>query len=446
MGSVELAVRRDGSFERLFALKRLNAAFAGESDVRAMFLDEARIAGLLRHPNVVSVVSVGEDAAGPFLVMEYVDGVSVGELIQNRAVHPIPLDLGLRIVAQAADGLHAAHELVGPDGSALDIVHRDVSPQNILLGFDGIARVTDFGIAKALGRVTRTSTGILKGKLGYISPEQLRFEEPDRRADLFALGVVLFELLTGKRLYPSKGDMDGPRRILNEAPPDLGDHRRDADPELVELCFELLAKDREERPKTAKELARRLDAMIAALVAQGGATDTSEFLQRHFASQRASRAEAVSSALRGLALGVSVGKPRSAGFFAPSTPPVEPPPPPPPAKRSRVVLAAAFAASALALGLGWFAFTRTVATPVAPEPAATPASVPASLSTRAPASEPSVADPPRAASSPPPPRATVPALTRATNAKPAPAKPRTCDPPYEVDSSGVKTYKRECFK
>src|SRR5262245_60894717 len=119
MGSVELAVHRDGSFERLFALKRLKPDFAAESEVRAMFLDEARIAGLLRHPNVVSVVSVGEDTAGPFLVMEYVDGISVAELIANPEVHPLPLDLALRIVAQAAEGLHAAHELCDASGASL---------------------------------------------------------------------------------------------------------------------------------------------------------------------------------------------------------------------------------------------------------------------------------------------------------------------------------------
>jgi serine/threonine-protein kinase len=286
MGRVDLAVRLEGSFERLFAVKRLKAALADDTGVREMFLDEARIAGLVRHPNVVSVLDVGHDTEGPYLVMEWVEGVSVAQLLAQRSAHPLPVDVCLRVAAQVADGLHAAHEQGDGEGRPLHLVHRDVSPQNILIGFDGVARVTDFGIAKALGRTTQTSTGILKGKLGYISPEQLRFEPADRRADLFGLGVVLFELLTGKRLYRGEDELDGPRRILSEPPPDLGDFRVDVEPELVELMFELLAKSREGRPETAKAVAQRLEAMLAALTAAGETTDTAELLARHFSDAR----------------------------------------------------------------------------------------------------------------------------------------------------------------
>lgn len=286
MGQVDLAVRREGNFERLFAIKRLRPELSSDADVRSMFLDETRIAGLIRHPNVVSIVDVGEDETGPLAVMEFVDGISVAELLAEKEVHPLPLDLALRIALQVAEGLHAAHELRASDGSPLELVHRDVSPQNILLGFDGIARVTDFGVAKALGRISQTSTGVLKGKLGYISPEQLRFEEPDRRADLFALGVVLFELLTGQRLYRSQESMDGPRRILTEPPPDLADYRDDAEPELVALLFELLAKQREARPESAKQVARRIESILATLLHSSTQVDTSEFLEEHFADRR----------------------------------------------------------------------------------------------------------------------------------------------------------------
>jgi eukaryotic-like serine/threonine-protein kinase len=286
MGQVDLAVRREGNFERLFAIKRLRPELSSDAEVRSMFIDETRIAGLIRHPNVVSIVDVGEDETGPLAVMEFVDGISVAELVAKKEVHPLPLDLALRIALQVAEGLHAAHELRASDGSPLELVHRDVSPQNILLGFDGIARVTDFGVAKALGRVSQTSTGVLKGKLGYISPEQLRFEEPDRRADLFALGVVLFELLTGQRLYRSQESMDGPRRILTEAPPDLADYRDDAEPELVALLFELLAKQREARPDTAKQVARRIESILAALTQSSTLTETTDFLAEHFADRR----------------------------------------------------------------------------------------------------------------------------------------------------------------
>jgi serine/threonine protein kinase len=172
-----------------------------------------------------------------------------------------------------------------------------VSPQNLLVGYDGVTRVSDFGIAKALGRTTATSTGVLKGKLAYMAPEQLRFEEPDRRADLFALGVVLFELLSGRRLYRSEQDLDGPRRILTEPPPDIADHRDDAEPELVELLLELLAKEPESRPPTAKAVARRLDAMLATMQLDGGGVDTAEFLSERFAKVRARTRTAVAEAV-----------------------------------------------------------------------------------------------------------------------------------------------------
>jgi serine/threonine protein kinase len=195
-----------------------------------------------------------------------------------------------------AEGLHAAHELSEPDGTPLGLVHRDISPQNILIGIDGVARVTDFGIAKALGRTSQTSTGILKGKLAYMAPEQLRFEEPDRRADLFALGVVLFELLTGRRLYKSEQEFDGPRRILAEPPPDLAEWRDDVEPELVELSFELLAKDRERRPDTAKAVARRLDIILTTLLAGSAGVETALLVRERFEPVRVLREAALALA------------------------------------------------------------------------------------------------------------------------------------------------------
>jgi eukaryotic-like serine/threonine-protein kinase len=347
MGQVDLAVRREGSFERLFAIKRLRPELSSEPEVREMFLDEARIAGLLRHPNVVSVVDVGEDGNGPFAVMEFVEGISIAQLLSRRDIHPLPMALALGIAREVAEGLHAAHELLGADGTPLELVHRDVSPQNVLLGFDGIARVTDFGIAKALGRVAKTSTGVLKGKLGYISPEQLRFEEPDRRADLFALGVVLFELLTGQRLYRSREGTDGPRRILTEPPPDLADYRDDAEPELVGLLFELLAKDRDARPPTARHVARRLEALLATLTAAGEQPETAEFLAHHFGSERAELRRRIASA-RSLC-------PASEG--------------PPPPRSRRPLLAAVGVAALLAVALA-YASSRPGAEPAASQPVA----------------------------------------------------------------------------
>ena len=283
MGTVSVCIRRSGAFERLYAIKRLHPHLQGDPSMRSMFLDEARMSGLLRHSNVVPVLDVGEDDTGPFLVMDYVEGVSVSRFIRHHAKQGdrIPVPLCLHIVAQTARGLHAAHELEDSDGHALQLVHRDVSPQNILIARDGVVRVTDFGVAKALGRSTHTSTGLLKGKIGYMSPEQLRFEPIDRRCDLFALGVVMAELLTATRMFPGKDAAAVARRVLNEPPPDLGDLRSELSPAVVELAFELLAKDPAHRPSTAAEVASRLDEELAL----EGTLDLASYVEAHFAEE-----------------------------------------------------------------------------------------------------------------------------------------------------------------
>lgn len=283
MGEVELVARQQEHFVRLFAMKRLRPELLEDEASRAMFVEEGRVAGLLRHPNVVSVLDVGSDARGPYLVMDFVESVSAATLLTG-ATEVLPLALALRIVIDVARGLHAAHELTGADGKPLLLVHRDVSPPNILVGFDGTARIADFGIARALGRTQSTTTGWLKGKVRYMAPEQLRFEELDRRADLFALGVVLFELLSGQRLYPESEANEAARRILTDPPPDIAEYRGDVSPELVELLFELLAKSRDARPETAREVARRLEAILISEV--GADVRLDEYLDQRFARER----------------------------------------------------------------------------------------------------------------------------------------------------------------
>ncbi|MFK7987372.1 MAG: protein kinase [Sandaracinaceae bacterium] len=300
MGVVELVAREEARFTRLYARKRLRSEFRQDDAFREMFMEEARLAGLLRHPNVVSVLDVGEDESGPYLLMDFVDGVSLSQLLRKLAAtaSAIPLQHALAIVEQAARGLHAAHELTDREGDPLRLVHRDVSPQNVLIGFDGISRVTDFGIAKARGRSTKTESGVLKGKLGYFSPEQLQFEEPTRRSDLFSLGVVLFELVTGRRLYRSADGMDGPRRILTEPPPDLGHFREDASAELVCLCFDLLAKDPAHRPETARQVADTLRQIWLDEVLAEGPLDLSSYIDELFHSEQRDREQHVRDALQ----------------------------------------------------------------------------------------------------------------------------------------------------
>lgn len=298
MGAVDLVLREQGEFARLFAVKRLLPAYRDLPEFRSMFLHEGKVAGLLRHPNVVTVLDAGEDEAGPFLVMEYVEGVSLAELIQRRrpGKRLLPIALCARVIASAARGLHAAHELTAHDGTPLSLVHRDFTPQNVLLSYDGDVRVADFGIAKVATAQVRTSTGVLKGKLGYMSPEQLSFREPDRRSDLFALGVVLFELVTLERVYGGDG-LEVARRILDEPPPDLGLARGDAPPELVELAFDLLAKLPDDRPTSAREVADRLEAIATEAALDAPVTSLTELLGEELGDERRARRARIAEAV-----------------------------------------------------------------------------------------------------------------------------------------------------
>jgi len=300
MGYVELVARREGRFSRLFARKRLHPHLREQLAFRTMFLDEARLAGLIRHPNATAVVEVGEDDEGPFLLMDYVDGVSVAQVLERFEPpdHPLPLAFCVSVAAQAARGLHAAHELLGPDGAPLGVVHRDISPKNLLLGYDGWLRVTDFGIAKAKDNVEQTMAGVLKGNIGYMAPEYLSFRAVDQRSDLFALGVVLYELLTRERLYGGSDTSAIARRILEEPPPDIFE-RRDVPPELSALSFDLLAKDREHRPPSALAVAAELDAIGASLAAVDGPFDMAAFLASGLGAMRSERQAEIDAALAG---------------------------------------------------------------------------------------------------------------------------------------------------
>jgi hypothetical protein len=190
-------------FSRPVAIKRLHPQLAREPTFRAMFIDEARLASRIRHPNVVPTLDVVTDGGDLLLVMEYVHGESLHQLL--RAVHErgerVPMRVTLAIMSAVLHGLHAAHEATTEAGQPLNVVHRDVSPQNIMVGIDGVARVLDFGIARATVRLENTREGIVKGKLAYMAPEQLGGVVVDRRADVYAATVVLWEMLTGKRLF-----------------------------------------------------------------------------------------------------------------------------------------------------------------------------------------------------------------------------------------------------
>jgi serine/threonine protein kinase len=203
-------------FSRDVAIKLCHSHLTTDQDFRTMFLDEARLAARIQHPNVVSTIDVADDAH-LYIVMEYVEGGSANELMtqSRKSGAGIPTPIALRIVADALAGLHAAHEALDDKGEPLNLVHRDVSPQNLVVGVDGVTRVADFGIAKSEARATVTSGHQLKGKLSYMAPEQLQHGELSRRTDVFAAAVVLWELLTKKRLFASgEGRADIIQKIL----------------------------------------------------------------------------------------------------------------------------------------------------------------------------------------------------------------------------------------
>ena len=206
MAVVHLAVMHaQAGFNKLLVIKQIHERFTVDPEVLGMFLDEARLAARLSHPNVVQTNEVGQDGERHFLTMEYLDGQPLNRVLwRMKDRGGLPLGLHLRVLADVLAGLHYAHELVDYDGSPLGVVHRDVTPHNVFVTYDGAVKVVDFGIAKARDALTHTKVGIIKGKIAYMAPEQARGETVDRRADVFAVGVMLWEAVTGTR--PWKGD------------------------------------------------------------------------------------------------------------------------------------------------------------------------------------------------------------------------------------------------
>jgi serine/threonine-protein kinase len=256
-----------GGFGKLLAMKVLLPHLEGP-DIVTMFLDEARIAAQIHHPNVAQLFELGEHEGTPFMVMELLRGRSLAQLADRAYQSGRPLEpaLVLRILADAARGLHAAHEARGEDGQPLHVVHRDVSPQNVHVGYDGIVRVVDFGIARARGRMTQTDSGTVKGKLRYLAPEQLSRTAPvDRRVDLWALGVMAWELLAVERLFRDDDEATSVYNVLHKEVPPLRERVPDLAPEVDALVSACLSRNVAARPATAEEVARVLDAAARAL-------------------------------------------------------------------------------------------------------------------------------------------------------------------------------------
>ncbi len=295
MATVFLArLRGAGGFQRLVAIKRLHPHLQHEEDFIQMFLDEARIAAQIHHAHVVPILEIASsDVEGYYLVMEYIEGITLYDVAAHASAHKIlvPREIVLRIVLDTLSGLHAAHELIDADGTHLSVVHRDCTPSNMLVGIDGSTRLTDFGVARAASRLSSTLHGTLKGKVAYMAPEQVRRADYDHRADVFSMGVILWELLTQKRLLRADTKMETLNRVMTAPIPRVGQVSYGIPTSLETATARALARDPSERFQSAIEMAEALEKAVGATIASP--RQVAEFVQKLFGKSLGERREAI---------------------------------------------------------------------------------------------------------------------------------------------------------
>ncbi len=448
-------------FSRAVAIKQLHPQFAKSPEFVAQFLDEAQLTARIRHPNVVSVLDVVVRDGELFVIMEFVEGEPLSRLLR-MATEPVPLAIGSAILVQVLLGLHAAHEATTENGHRLEIVHRDVSPQNMLVGVDGSSHILDFGVAKAASRVHTTENGQIKGKLTYMAPEQLRGSDLDRRVDVFAAGIVLWELITGQRLF-ARGD---PGATVNAVlsgfvkPPST--HRAEVTPALDALVMKALAPIREDRFASARDMAVALEGCVppasslkvGAWVESVAGDSLKERAQRLREAEESTGVNAVVDAagLQRRLIDGSLQPHSSAGMSSPTlTQEV--------AGRAEALTWAPprrawpwlvrLAVGALGLGSPWALLalwpTKVASTRgPAPSPSA-PVELAPSAATAEPKPAPASGLPAEIVTPAKPGPKTEPArVIRRTVRKPS-ALTDNCKPPYVLDSQGRKRFKPECF-
>jgi len=273
-------LRRLESFERFVVIKRILAHLAHDQEFVDMFLAEARIAAQLVHPNIVQVFDVGCEGGSYFYAMEYIHGEDLRTLAKAASVagEPIPLEIAVAVGRALASALHHAHTHAGPDGRVLGIVHRDVSPTNVIVGYDGSIKLLDFGVAKIMAQTSVTRAGVRKGKLSYMSPEQCKGNPVDPRSDLFSLGIVLYELTTMRRLFDVADEFAAMYRITAENVPKPSEHRPGYPEELESIVLRALRRDRRLRYQTAAELLEDLESFARGHGALASASDVSAYV------------------------------------------------------------------------------------------------------------------------------------------------------------------------
>ncbi len=273
-------------FNKLVVLKTILPDISGEEDFVRMFLDEARTTAAFNHPNIAQVYELDVAGGQRFRAMEFVQGCTLVEMARacRLAKEPIPVGFTLQAVRDTALALHYAHNFTDARGRRQVVIHRDVAEKNIMVTYEGVTKLLDFGIAKALGRVNRTSVGMVKGTSGYMSPEQIRGEPLDGRSDIFALGVVLHECLTGMRLFHGKKPEDGMLAALKETVAPPSKLNSEVSPEVDAIVLKSLARNREERFSTALEMARAIEK--AALGVIWHPEQTADLVSKHFSERR----------------------------------------------------------------------------------------------------------------------------------------------------------------
>jgi serine/threonine-protein kinase len=299
MGEIFLA-RLSGAegFEKLYVVKRILPHLADDERFRQMLIAEASIASRMSHANICHVYELGETDGQLYIVMEYLEGVSLLSMLRRSSRAQAPLDPGFiaGVIQQTCDGLHYAHELRDRDGNSLGIIHRDVTPSNIYLIESGVAKLLDFGIAKARGASTQTQEGTVKGKYAYMAPEQLRGGNIDRRVDIFALGIVLYEMLALRRLFQRNTDYLTFRAVMEQPIPDIRRYRPDITEPLAAVLMHALERDPSTRFETARQFGSAvLDAMSPSRPWTQG--EISDFVRREFADDLGKRSHQVAAVI-----------------------------------------------------------------------------------------------------------------------------------------------------
>jgi len=293
-------VKGTRGFQKIVAVKTMLSMLTEDEQFEQMFLDEASLASQIRHPNVVEISDLGEQDGVLYLAMEWIDGVPLNQVMKAaKAAGGVPLPVAVRIVMNACAGLHAAHELRDAQGRLIGLVHRDVSPQNILVTYDGVSKVVDFGVAKATAMGGgKTVAGQLKGKVSYMAPEQVRGEPIDRRIDIFAMGIVLYVLTTGKHPFRRENEAATMYTIASDEPVVSPRKVRPDYPATLEaVLLKALAKDAGQRYATASEFLRALDQCFPVAERANTDEDIAQFMHKLFGNRREESRAALAEAL-----------------------------------------------------------------------------------------------------------------------------------------------------